>query len=123
MNYTDGNWSVERHYGSKTTPSRVTSWVLYSDLDDEDHSPEDCLGEIYGPDVTTSELEANAHLCAAAPLLYEALRMIRGFIEDGTLALNMDDYSAAYWRPLNTTMDTALRAVDKALAHARGEKT
>ncbi len=121
MSYTDGNWTVEPHHDSKTTPSRVTSWVLYSDLDDEGHSPEDCLGEIYGG-LDEAEMEANAHLVGAAARLYEALGKIWGFIEDGTLVRNTDGDGDAGWAMKSLPLVMTLKAAEAALAHARGEK-
>ena len=82
--WTDGKWWLEHHHGSQVH-NRVTSYVIHSDLDDEDHSPDDPIGEVYGPitthigDQLDREMEANAHLIADAPGMYAALE---GLVEE-----------------------------------------
>ena len=90
MEYTKGDWEV--------TGSGKRIWV--KDGDGVGVTP---IVEICGDN---EESEANAHLVASSPALYEALKEIAGYIG------NMDDIGKPHLTALKRTADKALAQAD-----------
>ena len=78
-NWTGGNWTVSPYQDDFT---------IHSDLEDESHTAEDCLAQVYGPDDQT-EMTANAIIMGEAARLYWALKAEVPRLEN-ELALLMD---------------------------------
>ena len=74
MNYTKGEWKVE---------VRESSNCIRIKSHDDTQGYADYIVQIADVFGTNGEDEANAHLIAAAPDMYEALKAIREMFQDG----------------------------------------
>ncbi len=104
--WTPGPWEVRR---AKYPVDGEFDYAIGAEIDDAQY----CIAEAFGRAAEYQYLpaEANAHLIAAAPEMYEALeRWLR-------LATNPQISSETYWREWPSIRDAA----DAALAKARGE--
>ena len=94
-NFTKGEWEVT-HFGSKAQIF-CDHKMIVGDLYDEEHEP------------TLKELEANAHLIAASPEMYQVLTRIKFLIDSGD------------WQPPKGFCETEINWINSVLAKAEGK--
>jgi hypothetical protein len=102
-NWTKGPWRISEHCSGEPHELDIetdSGWFLRI-------SPGYPFNEMAYPDDTQAEFEANAHLIAAAPELYEALKMLVEYIDK-------EGPAAKEWKAITEWCEKGEQAIAKA---------